>query len=93
MKMIKLMTLFLSVSAFTFSLPALAQSAPFKLIILWGDSVAVLDYPSVARCEAAKAALEIRKEQELERRKPERTPGGGIIMPRPWIMEMICIPG
>lgn len=93
MKTAKLLVLLLSVGAFTFSLPALAQSAPFKLVILWGDAVTVVDYPTAARCEAAKAALERRKEQELEKRKPEFPPGGGIIMPRPWIMEMICIPG
>lgn len=77
-----------------FSSPALAQSAPFKLIILWGDSgVAIVDYPTGARCEAAKATLERRKNQELEKRKPERTLGGGLIIPKPWVMEAICIPG
>jgi len=83
----------LCAGAAAFSVPALAQSTPFKLVILWTDTVAGVDYPTAARCEAAKVALERRKEQELEKRKPEFPPGGGIIMPRPWIMEMICIPG
>ena len=84
----------LCASLAVFAMPAFAQSAPFKLVILWGDSgVSVVDYPTAARCEAAKAALERRKDQEIEKRKPERTPGGGLIIPRPWIMETICIPG
>lgn len=81
-------------AAMAFSVPALAQVAPFKLVILWGDSgVAVIEYPTATRCEAAKAVLEHRKAQELEKRKPEFPPGGGIIVPKPWVMEMICIPG
>jgi hypothetical protein len=94
MRLSKLIATALCVGAVAFSLPALAQIAAFKLVILWGDSgVYVVDYPTAARCKAAKAALERRKSQELERRKPEFPPGGGIIIPRPWIMEMICIPG
>ena len=56
----------LCAGAAAFSVPALAQSTPFKLVILWTDTVAVVDYPTAARCEAAKVALERRKEQELE---------------------------
>jgi hypothetical protein len=93
MRLSKPMLTALCVGAAAFSVPALAQSTPFKLVILWTDTVAVVDYPTAARCEAAKVALERRKEQELEKRKPEFPRGGGIIMPRPWIMEMICIPG
>lgn len=93
MRLSKLIVTALCAGAVAFSSTAFAQGAPFKLVILWDGSVAIVDYPTAARCEAAKAALERRKEQELEKRKPEFTPGGGIIYPRPWIMEMICIPG
>jgi hypothetical protein len=93
MTLSKLIVTALCVGAIAISLPAFAQGTPFKLVILWKDSIAVVDYPTAARCEAAKAVLERRKQQELEKRKPEFLPGGGMIIPEPWIMEMICIPG
>ena len=70
-----------------------AQATPYKLVILWGDSgVAVVDYPSAARCQAAKTVLEERKVQERRVRQPQAAPGGGMIFRPPWQMEMVCIP-
>ena len=76
------------------STPANAQTTPYKLVILWGNSgISVVDYPSAARCDAARQALDRRKERERELRKVEKLPGGGMIVPAPWQMEMVCIPG
>jgi hypothetical protein len=93
MRLSKLVATALCVGAIAFSFPAFAQGTPFKLVILWNDSIAVVDYPTAERCEAAKVALERRKEQELKKRKPEFLPGGGMIISEGWKMEMICIPG
>ncbi len=75
------------------SSPALAQGTPHKLIILWRESIAVVDYPSLARCKAALVELERRKQSEEATRQPRSTPGGGVIVPAPWAMDMACIPG
>lgn len=84
----------LALALAVFSLPAAAQAAPYKLVILWGnDGVVAIDYPSKERCETAVTALKFRKAQEVENRKPKSTPGGGVLMSPPWQMEMICIPG
>lgn len=40
------------------SAPTAAQSdGPYKLVITWYQSVVVIDYPSLARCERAKQVL------------------------------------
>ena len=39
--------------------PAIAQSSPYKLIILRGnEGITTADYPSAARCEAARTAIQ-----------------------------------
>ena len=74
--------------------PVSAQAMPYKLVILWGNSgIAVVDYQSARSCETAKLTLERRKESELQLRQPKEVPGGGMIFPAPWQMEMVCIPG
>lgn len=74
--------------------PAIAQPTPYKLIILWGSTgIAVTDYPSASRCEAARAALQRRKEVEVRERGPKPLEGGGVLYSPPWQMELACIPG
>lgn len=37
--------------------PAVQADGPYKLVITWYQSIAVVDYPSKARCERAKQAV------------------------------------
>ena len=77
-----------------FSEPSAAQSTPYKLVMLWGSNgVAVVDYPSQSRCEAAAAALQRKRSKEAEQRAPRQAPGGGVIVSPPWQMEFFCLPG
>lgn len=84
----------IAAAALLLATPAIAQTSPYKLLILWGTSgVAIVDYPTIGRCEAALRVLERRKAEEVASRQPKRTEGGGVIFPPPWQMEMACIPG
>ena len=67
-------------------------SGPYKLVITWYQSdLAVIDYPSRARCEKAKRAVE----DEVARRKAESEatapPGSVVIGKSP--NGAFCIPG
>jgi hypothetical protein len=71
---------------------ALAQSEPYKLIITWYQSSNLeIDYPSLARCERAKMAVE----REVDRRRREQEssmpPGSVTIGKSP--NGAFCIPG
>ena len=83
----------LYVSALLLPAAASAQaSGPYKLVITWYQSnITVIDYPSQARCEAARRAVEA----EIERRKSASAaslPAGSITIgssPN----GAFCIPG
>jgi Skp family chaperone for outer membrane proteins len=69
-----------------------AQSAPFKLVITWVDAgVVVVDYPSAARCDAARKAVQA----EVDRRSRESAqalpPGAIVVGKSP--NGAFCIPG
>ncbi len=71
---------------------AVAQAAPYKLIITWYQSdLTVIDYPSLARCEQAKLAIEA----EIQKRKRENDalapPGSIVIGKSP--NGAFCMPG
>ena len=69
------------------------QSAPYKLVIASSEGgLVVVDYPSAARCERAKAAIDA----EMERRNAEireREARGTVIVHPGWRARAICIPG
>ena len=74
--------------------PALAQSAPFKLIIIYNSkSIAVADYPNKERCESAARSLTIWTAQRGSKNGTEYLPGGGVIITSGPTLEGICIPG
>jgi hypothetical protein len=70
---------------------ALAQSAPYKLVIIWGGgAIAVTDYPSAPRCEHGRQAVyaEIeRKMVDFRKMYPGAQPVG------PPTAGAFCIPG
>lgn len=73
---------------------AVAQPGqPAKLMILSGGSVAVTDYPSMARCEAAKSVLLRIVQHENVSHPPQVLPGGGTIMTLPISIRAFCFPG
>ncbi len=73
--------------------PALAQepaSGPYKLVITWfQNDIVVIDYPSLARCERAQAAV-IRSILDRNRRAAE---AGAVRMPSVSAEIAFCIPG
>lgn len=87
--------LFAIAGAALIAAPAAGQATPYKLLVLWGgDGIAVIDYPSAARCKAGEAVMGKRTEQELQQRKPKATADGrGVIFAPPWQMATVCIPG
>lgn len=76
------------------SQPAWAQSAPFKLVIIWsGGNIAVTDYPSRARCDAGAAAILDYVRRFNANIRTEVLPGGGTVTTLPLRAEAFCIPG
>lgn len=78
-----------------FPVVAHAQSGqPYKLLILRGtESIAVSDYPSAARCEAARVSIQRLMERENSGKEPRTLPGGGVFIPQRLTLESYCIPG
>lgn len=74
---------------------ATAQSSqPHKLILLHGqEGLAITDYPSAARCEMARVAIERLVEAENRNTEPRQLPGGGVIFPWALSLRAYCIPG
>ncbi len=89
------MRLLVALLAVWFTAQAQAQpSQPAKMIIVSDNStVAVTDYPSLARCEAARSALKRIVEAENEGKEPQLLPGGGIIISERLNLTAYCIPG
>lgn len=84
MKWLAILSVFISSAA-------VAQSAPYKLVIIWGGgAIAVTDYPSAARCERGRqevyAEIE-RKMQDFRKMYPGAQPVG------PTTAGAFCIPG
>lgn len=75
-----------------FSTPAFAQAAPYKLVIVWyQSSLTVIDYPSAARCEAARKAVMDEVKRRNEQADAEMPPGAVRIGRSP--NSAFCIPG
>lgn len=64
------------------------------ILIHSGGGIAVTDFPSMARCEAARRAiLRVIAEENANRPPPESLPNGGTIMTLPTAPpKMICAP-
>lgn len=76
--------------------PAVAEAPVVaKMILLHGQGIAITDYPSMARCEAARSAI---KRNFADRNEgippPTVMPGGGTLytLPTP-PPQTFCIPG
>ena len=77
------------------SLLATAQvSGQAKMLLIYGQSVAVTDYSSMAQCEAARRAIQTQIAEQNARLPPPRpTPGGGAVLTLPvGTPQMFCIP-
>ena len=75
--------------------PAAAQAnGPAKMILMHSQGIAVTDFPSMARCEAARTAiLRVIAEENANLPPPRATAGGGTIMTLPTAPPyMICAP-
>ena len=74
--------------------PAMGQNAgAAKMIVLGNDGIAITNYPSMARCEAARAALQRLLEQENANNRPQTLPNGGVVFTLPLSLRTLCIPG
>ena len=67
---------------------AAASPLPAKLVITTANGVTVTDYPSLARCEVARAALITAWLKDAESRVPS-----GYKMTQPPPVSAVCIPG
>lgn len=70
---------------------AASPAGPYKLVISSESGVVVTDYPSRARCERAKLAVEVesaRRRQAAEASLPQ----GSILTRVPYLIAA-CIPG
>ena len=70
-------------------------SGPYKLIVVHSSSssIAITDYPSLARCEAARSAIAAAAERENAAHPPRYLPGGGTIITPQLNFRTLCIPG
>ena len=71
---------------------ALAQAAPYKLVIMLHNGITITDYPSLVRCERGRNAVLA----ELDRRMQEflrSTSPGTTVTPLPGSRSVFCIPG
>ena len=82
----------LALLAFPASASAQAPQA-YKMLILGNDGITVTDYPSEARCEAARAAILRLMERENRDLRPEPLPNGGLLIKAPLSLRTHCIPG
>lgn len=75
-----------------FPASALAQTAPYKLVIMLSSGTTITDYPSLARCERGRNAVLA----ELERSSQDflrSAPRGTTVTPLPGSRSVFCIPG
>ncbi len=68
---------------------AVAQSsAPAKMIVVQGNAMAITDYPTMVRCEAARVAPQRRVEQEnAASRPPQSLPAAALSLRCPSYRE------
>lgn len=77
--------------AATLLMLAQVADAPAKMFIIANNGVTVTDYPSMARCEASKADLQRRADQENTAMPTyQATPNGGQIITAPIRFRAIC---
>lgn len=87
---------YLPALALTLASPALAQgTGPAKMLLIHSNGIAVTDFPSRARCEAARAAIQRAiAANNANLPPPQTTPGGGTIMTLPTNQpKTLCVPG
>lgn len=75
--------------------PAAAQgSGPAKMLLIHAQGIAVTDYPSMARCEAARLTIRNEIVEHNSRAAPPRaTAGGGMVFTVPTVApQMFCTP-
>ena len=76
--------------------PATAQGAgPAKMILLHGQGIAVTDFSNMARCEAARVAIQRAiAANNANLPPPQALPGGGTITTLPTNQpKTFCVPG
>lgn len=72
---------------------AASPSASAKMIVMRGnEGVAVTDYPTLARCEAARATLIAIVTRFNDSHPPQQLPNGGVIVTSPYILSAVCLP-
>lgn len=72
---------------------AIAQSAGYKLVIAYSEGgVTTVDYPSKARCDAARTVVMAERQRRLDASKASLMPGQ-VLVGSPRIPEAFCIPG
>jgi hypothetical protein len=84
-----------ALAAFLVAPPSLAQTqvGPYRLVITYTPGgIAVIDYPSAAQCDRARAGLEAdraRRTQEASANAPQ----GAVVVGTPYHLRGVCIPG
>ena len=80
--------------ALAVSAPAVAQSGAYRLILTWSQGgITTVDYPSAARCEMARRAVEAEREARITAAERRSAAQGGIMTGAPWTIYALCIPG
>ena len=70
------------------------SSGPAKMIVMQGNAMAITDYPTMARCEAARATFQtIVGRENAASPAPQTLPGGGTVFSLPLIVRTLCTPG
>jgi hypothetical protein len=67
-------------------------TGPAKMVV-FSDGVAVTDYPSQQKCEAARVALERAIDKANASNPPVALPNGGVVSTLPMSARTLCIPG
>lgn len=70
------------------------QATPYKLIVAfsYGGGMAVIDYPSAARCERARLTIDADRDARIAQGQA-RTPPGAVTVGAPYHFTATCIPG
>jgi len=77
-----------------FDTKAPAFSGPAKMIIFSATgATTVIDYPTQARCDAARLVLQRLMVRENDSHPPQTLPNGGTITTLPLSARMLCFPG
>ena len=68
------------------------QVRPAKLVVI-GQGIAITDYPSMARCEAARAYIARLIAEKNAGIETVHLPGGGVVTTLPLSLQSFCVPG